>query len=293
MISDPNDEHRYFLSLLVSGDSSNCKIFGLFVYFDSHGNVSNLVIIPKLLLQYDLINGTMDEANTFLYNQTLVFIKSRNDTRGYMITVCCFDYYDNFLGNHTDYSKILTKYFSQERIFKQYNRFLKIIDYSDNIHIIDMGSTRVLEEKMGHGSNLILKYSMYKNDNSVDIEKLILNVNEIPEQKYSDGYETNCIKCGLRTSRATFYEDNTYLNLGNSYCHDCGIRYSKSECTWVCCKLALQKEPYLTANFCRNKVRKETCYNCELEHDTREFIFDYILVEKKPYKKSGSVTISS
>lgn len=297
MISDPNDNHRFLLCVLTRGNYTSMKIFGSFIYFNSQGNVSELISIPKLLLNYDYRNGCVNELNTFLYNQTLIFIESHRDGSNYMITTCCFDYYDNLLALYTEYSNIKSKYFMSEP--KQYNRFLTFCDKNDDFYVIDMGSTIVEKDTKKYimsvrcSSDLILKYVMYsyKNTSSEDIKTKLETLKLKSEERYSDGYERDCIKCGLLTSCAIFYEDNTSLGLGNSYCHDCGIRYSQTENKWVCAKLAPKCTPYMAANFCRNDLNKKNGYICELIHDDRKLKFDYKFVEKKPYKKNGSVTI--
>lgn len=294
MVSDPNDTHRYFLGIFTYGNYTSAKIFGQFVYFNSNGNVTNLVIVPNLLLNYDYRNEGVDQLNTFLYNQTLIFIETHRDGHSYMITTCCFDYNDNLLAAYTEHSQIKSKYFTGDQIIKQHNRFLTFISENNDLYVIDMGSTTVDElQHSSCGRNCVLKYSMYsyRNNDSEDIETKLENLKLKPEKKYSDGYERFCVKCGLVTSIVVFYENNISLWLGNSYCHDCGIRYSRSECKWICAKLAPKHEPYICASFCSNDLSKQNGYVCKSEHDSRELIFNFVLLEQKPYKKKGNITI--
>ncbi len=303
MISDPNDVHRYFWGIMDTGAYTSVKIFGQFVYFNLDGNVTQLIVIPTQVLNYDWRNGRIDKSNTFLYNQSLVFIQSHRDTRKYMITICCFNYYDGYLGAYTEHTEIKSKYFSFDRYIRQYNRFLIIQDDETNIcYAIDLGSTSV-EKKLepnitvfrtNFKPDLMLTYKMYKLENIDNIENIqsqLSTLNSNPEKKYSDDYIGNCIKCSNLTSSAVFYEGNMSLGLGKSYCHDCGIRYSLSDSKWVCAKLAPKTQSNMYTRFCCNELTQDSNYICGLNHDDSELEFKYSFVEKKPYKKDGSVTI--
>ncbi len=301
MIADPNDSHRYFLGIMVHGYCTSIKIYGNFVYFNSLGDLTELILVPKMLLSFDYRNGRVDKSNTFLYNQSLVFVESHRDTRSYMITVCAFGYYDDLLATYTEHTQIKSKYFSFDRNIKQFDRFLFIGGEDDKSnYLLDMGSTLV-EKKNPESKNiyssikldLIMKYSLYELEPNISIDNIssqLIIFKSKPEQIYSDSYVNNCIKCGVLTGSAVFYDGNMSLGLGKSYCHECGIRYSLSDNKWVCAKLSLQNNAHYK-HFCAKEVKKESGYICDCEHSKETLKFEFNLIEKKPYKKNGSVTI--
>ncbi len=300
MIADPNDSHRYFLGIMVHGYCTSIKIYGNFVYFNSLGDLTELILVPKMLLSFDYRNGRVDKSNTFLYNQSLVFVESHRDSRSYMITVCAFGYYDDLLASSTEHTQIKSKYFSSDRNIKQFDRFLFIGGEDDKSnYLLDMGSTLV-EKKNPEQKNiylskseLIMKYSMYQLDENTTLDNIssqLVIFKSKPEQIYSDPYVSNCIKCGILTSSAVFYDGNMSMGLGKSYCHECGIRYSLSDRKWVCAKL-IPNNNLSYKHFCFKEVQKESGYVCDCEHSKELLEFKFELIEKKPYKKNGSITI--
>ena len=61
MVSDPDDDHRYFLGVIMMGNYTTGKLFGNFVYFNSTtGKVSQLISIPKKIFDFDYRNGMVD-----------------------------------------------------------------------------------------------------------------------------------------------------------------------------------------------------------------------------------------
>jgi hypothetical protein len=56
------------------------------------------------------------------------------------------------------------------------------------------------------------------------------------------------------------------MGLGTSFCADCNMRYSKSENSWICCKLTNKidddKDNYGT-NICSSKLEPSTNYICD------------------------------
>ncbi len=74
------------------------------------------------------------------------------------------------------------------------------------------------------------------------------------------------------------------MDIGRSYCHDCKIRYSKTENGWVCSRLTLENR------FCEGLLDKNN--KCCKEHSTNEvrIISTSEKSEKYPYKTSVEIT---
>ncbi len=320
VVPDPIDTNRFFIGLSFHGSYTSILVTGIFVYFDSKGNVSEKIIIPSTLINYDFRNGKINEKNTFLYNQTLIFLTSHRDSRNYMITMCCFDYYDNLLAIHNDFTNIKSDYFFTKNYVKNY-RFLVLYneknqenyynkdnkdnkDDENNYKIIDMASVYVEnnndnENKKNSYCDKLLIYNMYTTKTDKLDEKL-LELESFPKQNYSDNYIKDCIKCGKLTSMATYYYNynnpsscvTSMIGLGKSYCHDCGIRYSLSDKVWLCCK-PIAKEFGSSKNFdlCFCKLEPANNYICDKEksHSNIKLIYKAVQNNKKPYKFEGNL----
>ncbi len=299
VVQDPIDTHRYFVGMLLQGNYTSVKIHGLFIYFDSKGSLTEKIIIPKIVMDYDYRNGRVDFSNTYLYNQSLVFLTSHRDTHKYQLNICCFDYYDNLIGTHNTCTEISSDYFFEKKNL-QSNRWLILPDVKTNEKwILDLGSICVEKNESGGKTyiyskfniNLKMNYLMYKCDDNYQISSIISTDYSKPAKPYYDEYMSKCAKCKNLTSIAYYYEGNMSIGLGKSYCHDCGIRYSLSDKIWTCCKLKPKNDSDLHYNFCNEKLDEENSFTCNKLHSDKELIFNFDLVEKKPYKKNGSVTI--
>lgn len=307
---DPIDKHRYFVGIGFLGGYTAVYITGLFVYFDSQGNVTNKMIIPKILYNHDYRNGIIDEKSTILYNQTLVILVSHRDTGSFIITICCFDYDDIIKGIYTNFTDIKSNYFDKNFIVKN-NRWLVFLpeeknyynkehDKEKSINIIDLGSVEVIiynPDDLLYSNNVKYKmnYSTYKykidnqNEYQKNLDNYLFELYRKPGKKYSDYYPNDCIKCGNLDGSAIFYHKNMSLGLGKSYCHDCGIRFSYSENCWQCSKIKNYSESDF--KFCSQKLTSDNNYNCDKIHCDVELIYEYKIKEYKPYKKDGSVRI--
>jgi len=259
-VGDPNDKNRFFVGINMCMSIFSYGLTGLFIYFNNE-NISDMIIVSEILKEYDSRNNIITAKETFLYNQSLVFLEKHRDLNNFRITICCFDYYDKLSAKHTDITDISGKY-------RLYNKWL-IFNDTD---IIDLSSVHVESNR--------LKYNMYKIIS--DMEAFLKIASVFNEIEYCDYYPKNCIKCNELTCITTFYNKinecaSQIINMGNSYCHNCAIRYSLSNKSWVCCKLIEDDK------FCFKKV--DTNYNCTLSHNNRKLA--YIMKNysgKKPYK---------
>jgi len=253
-IMDNNDKKRFFVGININTHNYSYAFTGLFLYFDKD-KVIDMIIVPEILKSYDITHYSINEDNTILYNQSLVLIENNQKVDALRITVVCFDYYDKYLGKHTDYTTIKGPYNI---------RNLRWIEFKDS-SFLDMGSVCIEFNK--------LKYNIYQMVTNIDL----LNK---PEEYYGDNYPLYCPKCNIVTSIANFTDKisetiHRFINLGNSYCHNCSIRYSLSRKEWLCCKL-------INNDFCSNKV--DSNYSCNFNHTNIKLVYIDSYSGKKPYK---------
>jgi hypothetical protein len=100
------------------------------------------------------------------------------------------------------------------------------------------------------------------------------------------GYKPYCIKCEKLTNQASWGYDYTTGKLGNSYCQNCEIRYSKTEDAWLCCKLTDEPIGY-QFYFCSNKLVKGLV--CDKEHSKTKKI-EVVSNNRHPNKTSIHLT---
>ena len=262
-ITDPNDINRFFVGINISIGISSYALTGLFLYFDND-KVVDMVIIPEILKICDSI---ISDNDIYLYNQTIVILYKNRTLNVYRINVNCFNYYDKLLGKHTDYTDIIGTH-------KIYNN--RWIVFSDN-NVLDLGSVKVEFNK--------LYYNMYNIINNCELF-LTDTVDTIVEEPYNDNYPKNCPKCNQYTSIAKLFNKinhniNQITSLGNSYCHNCFIRYSLSKKKWICCKL-------FDNSYCFSDL--DSYYICHNNHNNNiAYIMNYS--GKKPYRNEYELFI--
>ncbi len=301
VVADPNDAHRYFVALPMSGDFYTDKqLHGIFLYFNlNDGNTSKVVILSKVCLRYDARNGSYNENNTFLFNQCLIFVGSHRDTRQYHIDISCFDYHDGYIASTIDRANIHAYWWcsmDDRNYIYQQDRWLilKEDNAEGNVWLLDMASLCVEKNVIvpnKYTPDRCMKYDIYKLKRDDCVDEFIQKNNTKPTQPYGEEYCTHCIKCGQITAIACYYEDNMTMGLGRSYCHDCNIRYSLSEKRWICAKLQVRTDTHRMAFFCGKPVDAETQYTCCNDHRTEELVFDCREAHNKPYKRDGSLRI--
>ena len=142
---------------------------------------------------------------------------------------------------------------------------------------------------------LLLDY--YKIDLETDIDKYITKITDTDvEDTEFEGYPLKCTKCLNLTKTATYKYKNIYIGLGDSFCPDCNMRYSKSENSWICCKLTNKidddKDNFRT-NICSCKLEPSNNYICnEQQVHSNKFSLQINYTEKiykYPFKEKLSV----
>lgn len=236
---------------------------GIILYFNEDNKIYSKHILDKhILLSYDTRNSYISKNNTYFRNQFLIFLVIHRDNNKLIININEFDYDDQLI-NHTEfYTDIKPNRFYSMNIFD--NKFVTLSDKS----CIDISSFNI-------NTNTI-KFDYYVFDNF--IEKL--KDSENYDDKFCDGYPLNCIKCNNKTSRITFYHNYTIMNMGSGFCTNCTIRYSKSEKRWKCSKI-------INNNNCCSDL--DLLYECKINHDNIDYIFDLTKSQKYPFKNEGSL----
>ncbi len=299
IVPDKSQSNRYFIGLSMYGISTNYNVFGFILYFDSDGNVTNKNILNKIVCQFDSRNVHIDETNTILYNQTLLFYQVHRDTYNLNLFLNLLDYGDNLIINNEFYdTEIKTSRFYNEYINnitleeKLNSRFFHIKkksksnnDDEPNI-FIDLGSLKKISEPKSINKNtstfvdkifynkqnvsndletwLKLDYYSLASNDSNELNNFIEKSSKF-EEEYSDGYITYCAKCNGLTSIGTYNFKNITMGLGKSFCTKCEIRYSQSENSWLCCKLTNSIDndiKYHDTNICHTKLNSENNYEC-------------------------------
>lgn len=279
-VRDCSQENRYFVGFAFDMFDINVAIAGMIVYFNSSGH-SSTVIFNNILCSYDRRNGRIESNNSFLYNQTLLFTNTHRDCGSVILFMNLLSYEDTILsqcsGYFTDIKSSKISY--EKRLVNINSRFLCIHDEDENYTSFDLGSLKLIKGKESH----YLKLDSYNID-SDELDQFIGLMPTISPEKYGDGYPINCIKCNARTSIAIYGHDFMSIGLGNSYCNSCEIRYSKTENTWICCKLEPDNK-----SICSGELIKECI--CNKVHSTTFKIVVNKKVEGKvslkyPYKST-------
>ena len=252
-IQDSNQPNRYFVGLTYY---CSCTILGFIVYFDDLGNSKGNKILNKILCGFDIRNGII---KTFLFNQTLLFTQIQRDTGSLIVFINILSHEDSIVSKNVKYTNIIANKHVDNVI--DYKRFILVVSNENNI-LIDLGSVKYSKE---YKYCSILKkildcfvINIYK-VNIEEIDSFIKDFNDEPEY-FGNGYPDNCIRCKKLTSIGKFGYKYLYMELGESYCKDCNIRFSKLENRWICCKLNIDN------NFCLSTVT--TGKLCNFNHST-------------------------
>jgi len=284
--------NRFFIGIVLDGEIVQNTILGLIVYFNEEGNVFEKRIFSKPVFDYDIRNG---RYNTFFYNQSLVFTQGHRDTSKLMIGLNLLLFEDFLINTSRNYTEINNNYFNKYKLIN--NRFINI-EFKNESLLIDLASLKKVEREDDENYGF---YGMFKNkgtkknylvietysfNDSLNIDNFIKDFNKEGEE-FDDDYPINCINCDSLTSFASIYNDNSYMNLGKSYCHNCKIRYSKSENRWVCCRLLCNN------HLCQSPLDKDNkCCKEEQEHmnDEIKIVRSLENSEIYPYKKKIELT---
>lgn len=283
--------NRFFIGIVLEGEIINNTILGLIVYFNKEGNVFEKKILNKSVFDYDIRNGSY---NTFFCNQSLIFTQRDRNTSKLMIGLNLLSFEDSLTHTSSNYTEINNNYSNKYKLIN--NRFINI-EFNNESTLIDLISLKKVEREDEENYGY---YGMFKNkatkrnyliietyliNDSSNIDNFIKDFNKEGEE-FDEDYPINCINCGSLTSLACISYYYSYMNLGKSYCHDCKIRYSKSENRWVCCQMSCKE--YV----CQAPLNKDNkC--CKEEHSKDEIKIVRSLENpgKYPYKKNIELTI--
>jgi hypothetical protein len=267
---DGNQSNRYFIGLKYYHEYCDFSILGLIVYFDDLGNCAEKKILNRNLGRFDGRNGLV---NMFLYNQTLLFTQIHRDTGILIVSINILSCEDLIINNIEKYTNIETNRDSIYGIV-DYKRFIMINTKTINI-LLDLGSVKYIKEykfdsifKKKLDCFVINSYKVKRDELSNFIKEF-----DSEQEYFGNGYPHNCIQCKKITSITKFFYENLHVYLGESYCKDCNIRFSKSENRWECCKLN-KNNYFCSATVLDNKL-------CDLEHSSTMKII--ITNEEKTY----------
>jgi hypothetical protein len=243
VVQDNFENNRYFIGFSLKYNYTNCLIFGIILYLDNN-NTNHINILFDILCNYDTKNITINSDNIFMYNQTLVFFHLNNDTYKLSLSITLLSYDDKII-NYC-YHNTNIKIYSLENNIQNYKRFILF----NNI-VFDLGSLKLFTNNYNY-----LQINSYNILTHKDIQNIKDN-----EEYYGDNYPNNCSKCNNLLYIA-LYNCNYYnIDLGNSFCINCLVRFSKSCNSWICCKIK-QNNEYL----CSTKLYNT--FICNYEHST-------------------------
>lgn len=236
-VHDKSTPNRYLVLFTIYKKFTDYCIYGMFLYYD----ISNIERIVErnwkelVLCDYDGRNGKIDENNTILYKQTLLFHQSHRDTHNatfYVKHILSDDSIDEQTTLHLhDIKLVMGQVPDQPRI-------LKTVNAQNRIVLFDLGSlhskeTGVKWDGLYDHELCLAKYVVEDEDE----DSVVNNVLMKEECKDREIYPFHCAKCLERVTFATYEYDGYYMNLGESYCGNCEIRYSASDQVWKCCKV--------------------------------------------------------
>ena len=212
----------------------------------------------------------------------MLFYQVHRDSHQLYLFVNLLNHHDNLQHKSTKYTEIKTNYLPDKA--KYYNpRFFHITEILEQKNwittkttnvLIDLGSLKFVENYEKNSSmfnfktkpNNYLLLDYYKIDLETDIDKYITKIIALDVEETSfEGYPLKCAKCSNLTKTAIYGYNNITMGLGNSYCVNCDIRYSKSDNSWICCKLTNKMDDDkddFGINICSCKLEPTTNYIC-------------------------------
>ncbi len=267
-VKDESCANRYVVLFVVhSGYNTDYVVHALFLYFDPD-NPTVLVeknFKPDVVCMFDSRDAWMTGQTTVLYKQTLAFFYTHRDTHKLVLHLNLLRYEDDFFIEQTT---VWTHLNGNFEIQPATPRFL--YDPAKKL-VVDLGSLRL------ENTNKMC-ITAYSNITPVQL-------NEQKEEEFRSKYPDYCVKCCKLTSIASYGYDYTHIDMGQSYCESCQIRYSSSDNVWKCCQL-LEMEPYL----CGNSISSDLV--CERKHNSSMCVVQTLRSNyyKPPYKKRLRLT---
>ena len=284
VIPDYSIPYRYFIGFEYKSGYTTNQVAGMIIYFDLQGNMisTKTKIIPYgLTTNYDVRDGSINSSKSSFYKQTLIFTLSHRDKNNLITNINLLDFDDHIICQSSDFTQLKTIWgdYTNVQTMLKYPRFFHFVGYSSETEnkqinvIIDLGSLKMLKNHIKHYTQVY--GSIYKNDPSDylsldyyisddkqdNLEEFFERANLYESEEFNDGYPDNCVICLKKTTEATYGYNNICMGLGNSFCLDCQIRYSKSDKAWKCCKLEKgYKDDDI--NLCSNKLSSSNNYMC-------------------------------
>jgi len=301
-VHDKSTINKYLVCFTMYKLYTDYCIYGLFLYFDINNisEISEKILKEVVLCNFDGRNGRINEKNTILYRQTLLFHQTHRDTHKTIFYINHLSYDDTLDGHLQLYLEDIYLVKGQSELTP---RLLETINETQDKHILfDLGSLRYTAHTEPTQENLcITKYVFTKENEEMD-NFVKWGINDLKQEDYCNGYPDYCIKCSVLTNIVSYGYEYYHINLGESYCNNCEIRYSLSnarpigegwsltEGVWKCCKL--------TNNgwICGSTLDEK--YNCSKEHNEKLIITKYLIhgrpketqYFKPPYKQKMHLT---
>jgi len=294
--------NRYFIGFQYHRMHTDNEICGMIVYFDSIGVMKQKNILYNIPCSYDTRNGQIDSTKTILYNRTLMFYQIHRDSKNLTIFVNLLNWNDKIIETKTFYdTKIICHQFEElknitnefieknnlnPRFFYVKTRNYNYNNSNDNSndnsntdkHIfLDLDSLDCIEkEEKNIFTNMFsgkkekfIKLDYYVLNSLDNIDDFVSVSSKFEKKELVSDYPIFCPKCSKLTSKATHVQNKKYGNstmgLGDSFCFDCKIRYSKSENCWLCCFLTTEVEEendLCYTGICHSKLDETNGFNC-------------------------------
>lgn len=285
-VQDGSQSNRYFIGFTYSGNVYIDNICGMIVYFDSTGKIGEKTIIDRIVCKYDLSNGRINTSRAIFYKQCLLFYQVHKDTCELILFVNLLSNVDRLCYKSHEHTRIKTNWILLDKTKHENQRFLHVTEVLEEKNwspvkttnvLIDLDSLKFVENYISLSSNfksnsksyLLMDY--YKIDLAADIDKCMVEITKVNIDDSSfDGYPIKCAKCLSLTKTAMYKTNHILMGLGDSFCIDCNIRYSKSENSWICCKLSNKVdscENIFSTNICSCKLEPGENYVCKEQHN--------------------------
>lgn len=257
VIKDYKYDNKFLVLFNVYSGYTTMQVYGFFVFFNK-GKVAKKMYINNMITSYDHRDVNMSHENMFLYDDHFLFVYDHRDTK-------------RFIGNFVLFNTLnLYDYASMKIYNRYYFSFGGDIIVTNNSHVVikDKDVYRVIDLYFDDG------FSVGEYDDYTKAPVINKDITEF------DGYPMKCVRCDKVGSIASAYYGISTIGLGNCFCTECMIRYSKSDRRWYCCQ-SINHGP------CFN-VLNDNNYQCDKIHDTNyklEFNKTYV----PPYLEKGSV----
>jgi len=237
VLQDGKHNNRYFVGVSFHDFSCSYVMAGMFLYFGNNGQ-SKVEVCTDIVMEYDWRNG---KVWGHLYNQSLVFAFQSRDYNDLRFQINCLNHQDMIIAQSYYTSSIQPRF---ARDIETQGRHMVVTTKDQEKLYVDLGSVKV------ENDNILLSYSTKESTHK--------------EEEYGNGYPENCVKCGSKTHNAIFETSDVRFNLGDSFCKECMIRYSKSEQSWKCSEIHTSGR-----RLCCKRLDASTNYTCNEKHSAK------------------------